>query len=87
MQKHGWDQCRPQRSGEDVAEEPLIGLSSGYVERARHLFPKQGAKTPWRLHQNYALDLLSLGYGRIDDDVMRFSCATAPAAEGSRKVA
>jgi hypothetical protein len=68
-----------------VAPEPLIGLSSGYVQRARHLFPKQGAKRPWRLYQNYALDLLTLGYGRLEDGVMRFSRAAA-AAE-SRKVA
>ena len=85
MQKHGYAQCRPVRSEPEVAPEPLIGLSSGYVQRARHLFPKQGAKRPWRLYQNYALDLLTLGYGRLEDGVMRFSRAAA-AAE-SRKVA
>src|SRR5262249_36304060 len=48
MAEHGFDQCRPERDP-DVAEAPLIGLTSGYVERGRHLFPKQGAVQPWRL--------------------------------------
>jgi cation diffusion facilitator CzcD-associated flavoprotein CzcO len=80
MEKHGHSQCRPERGGADVPLEPFIGLTSGYIERARHLFPQQGAKRPWKLYQNYALDLLMLGYGRLDDGVMRFSRA-APAVE------
>jgi len=86
MEKHGYPQCRPERNEPEGAPEPLIGLSSGYVERARHLFPKQGSKMPWKLYQNYALDLLALGYGRIDDGVMKFSRA-APQAAQPRKVA
>ena len=35
-------------------------------------FPKQGAKAPWKLHQNYARDLLALRYGSVDDGVMVF---------------
>ena len=27
---------------------------------------------PWRLHQNYVVDLLSLRFGRLDDGVLRF---------------
>ena len=38
-----------------------------------HLFPKQGSKPPWRLHQNYARDILTLRFGRIDDGVLEFS--------------
>jgi len=36
-------------------------------------FPKQGNRAPWRVYQNYALDLLAFRYGRLDDGVMRFS--------------
>ena len=85
MEKHGYAQCRPERGDADVPREPFIGLTSGYIQRARHLFPQQGAKRPWKLYQNYALDLLVLGYGRLDDGVMRFS-RVAAAAE-SRQVA
>jgi monooxygenase len=86
METHGYAQCRPERNDPELVEAPLIGLSSGYVERGRHLFPKQGAKTPWKLYQNYLLDLLALGYGRVDDGVMKFSRAEPEPAE-SRRVA
>ena len=36
-------------------------------------FPKQGMKKPWKLYQNYALDLVTLRYGKVDDGVMEFS--------------
>ena len=47
--------------------------------RAIEQFPKQGSRTPWRLHQNYARDILTLKYGSIEDEALEFSRA-APAA-------
>jgi monooxygenase len=35
--------------------------------------PRQGAKAPWRLYQNYLLDLLMLRYRRIADGTLRFA--------------
>jgi cyclohexanone monooxygenase len=55
-----------------VAEAPFLDFSSGYVERARHLLPKQGARKPWQVYQNYLRDLLTIRLGRIDDGVLRF---------------
>jgi hypothetical protein len=52
-----------------------MNLSSGYVKRGMHLLPKQGSKLPWKLFQNYALDLAMIGFARIDDGVLRFSTA------------
>jgi hypothetical protein len=34
----------------------VFGLSSGYVQRAESQLPKQGAKAPWVVRQNYFLD-------------------------------
>ena len=48
-------------------------FSSGYIQRALHLFPRQGSRKPWKLHQNYARDLLSLRFGSVRDDAMVFS--------------
>jgi hypothetical protein len=31
------------------------------------------SKRPWRLYQNYALDIVSLRLGKVDDGVMRYS--------------
>ncbi|RIV41573.1 flavin-containing monooxygenase [Micromonospora radicis] len=59
----------------DGYRAPLIGLSSGYVRRGVAALPRQGRRAPWRLHQNYPLDLLRLRYGRLTDPGVRFSRA------------
>jgi hypothetical protein len=55
-----------------MEREAWIDFTSGYVQRSLHKFPKQGTKKPWRLNQNYALDLVSLGLGRLEDGAMQF---------------
>ncbi|NBE79479.1 flavin-containing monooxygenase [Micromonospora rubida] len=55
--------------------EPLIDLKSGYVLRGLDVLPKQGAAAPWRLHQNYARDVLLMRHGRLADSGVRFSRA------------
>jgi hypothetical protein len=62
-----------------VEDEPLIDFSSGYVLRAIHQFPRQGSRRPWRLYQNYALDLLALRFGSVDDQAVEFSRVPAGA--------
>ena len=75
MQKHGYRQCMPRNVDPSLAEEPWIDFSSGYVQRSLHKLPKQGSKLPWKLHQNYAFDIMMLRYGRVDDGVMEFQGA------------
>jgi cation diffusion facilitator CzcD-associated flavoprotein CzcO/acetyl esterase/lipase len=59
--------------GEDVRPEPFLDFTSGYVQRAADRLPRQGHRAPWRLHQNYLLDLLMLRLGRVQDDELRLS--------------
>ncbi len=73
MDKTGMRQCTPRRSDPMPGEEPALDFTSGYVQRGIARFPKQGTRAPWRLHQNYARDLLSLRLGKLDDGEMRFS--------------
>ena len=54
---------------------PLLDFTSGYVQRSLDEFPKQGSKEPWKLHQNYVLDIRTIRRGPIDDGAMRFSRA------------
>jgi hypothetical protein len=42
------------------------------VQRAAAELPKQGSKRPWKLYQNYALDILTLRFGKVADDVLEF---------------
>ena len=56
-----------------ITELPSLDFSSGYVQRSVANMPKQGSKRPWRLYQNYALDIVTLRYGKVDDGVMQYS--------------
>ena len=69
----GLRQCTPVRRPGDEGSEDWLDFSSGYVQRSVHLFPKQGAKEPWKQHQNYALDLMALKFGKVEDGAMIFS--------------
>jgi monooxygenase len=86
MDEHQYRICTPHNRDPSVTEEPLIDFSSGYVRRAIDRFPKQGAKAPWRLYQNYARDLLLLRFGPIEDEALEFSKPESP-AEADQRVA
>ena len=73
MKKTGTRQCTPRVTDPTIEKEPWLDFSSGYVQRSIDRFPKQGSKKPWKLHQNYAFDILSLRLGRVDDGVMEFA--------------
>jgi hypothetical protein len=36
-------------------------------------FPRQGSKKPWKLYQNYVLDLVSLRFGSVNDKALEFA--------------
>jgi monooxygenase len=76
MQAHGYTRCLPERDPA-IAEMPLLDFTAGYVLRSLDDFPKQGSREPWRLRQNYVLDIRTIRRGAIDDGSMKFS---APAA-------
>jgi cation diffusion facilitator CzcD-associated flavoprotein CzcO len=75
MREQGYARCTPLNRDPSVTEEPFIDFSSGYVQRSIDQFPRQGSKAPWRLYQNYALDILSLRFGAVDDGAMQFAGA------------
>ncbi|HXV16168.1 MAG TPA: NAD(P)/FAD-dependent oxidoreductase [Gemmatimonadaceae bacterium] len=72
MDRNGFAQCTPRRNDPSVVAEPVLNFSSGYVQRALSTLPSQGSRTPWRLHQNYALDLIGVRLNSVEDGVMEF---------------
>ena len=73
MARTGQRQVTPRNTTGEAARLPWLDFSSGYVQRTKEKFPNQGGKAPWKLHQNYALDLMSLLYAKLDDGVLEFS--------------
>jgi cation diffusion facilitator CzcD-associated flavoprotein CzcO len=82
MRDHGYDAATPVNSDPSLATEPFIDFSSGYVVRSIHKFPRQGVREPWRLHQNYVLDILALRRGELDDGSLQFTRAGEPTGSG-----
>jgi cyclohexanone monooxygenase len=72
MGRQGYRFVCPQHDGA-LTPQPFLDFTSGYVVRASERLPKQGPSAPWRVHQNYLLDLLALRFGRLEDGVLRFS--------------
>jgi monooxygenase len=73
MARKGYRQCTPRNTDPTLTEEPWVNFSSGYIQRALAHQPKQGSKRPWKLYQNYALDLVTLRYGSVRDRAMAFT--------------
>jgi len=71
MDKRGYAEARPIRDA-SVEEAPFLDFSSGYVQRALAELPRQGTTKPWKLNQNYALDMMMLRFGKVDDGTMVF---------------
>ena len=82
MDAHGYDVCMPHNDDPSVTPEPLLNLASGYIRRSVHLMPKQGSKAPWRLRQNYAVDIANLRRGALEDGALRFSRTGDDARDG-----
>ena len=47
--------------------------------------PKQGSKRPWKLYQNYVLDLLTLRFGAVNDGTMEFRRRGRRRRDGARR--
>jgi monooxygenase len=84
MGERGYASVTPRLPSEPMATSPLIDMTSGYLERARHLLPRQGERAPWRLRQHYAKDAV-LFRGPIDEKNLQFraSSAGAPSCGGA----
>jgi len=72
MDRRGYVQCTPRQRDPAMKPQPLIDFSSGYIQRAINEFPRQGSHKPWKLYQNYLLDLVSLRFGPVDDKALEF---------------
>jgi cation diffusion facilitator CzcD-associated flavoprotein CzcO len=71
MDKHQYQYCVA-NDDPSVKRLQFLDLASGYVDRAMDQFPKQGDKSPWKLHQNYLLDIMNLRLGSVRDKAMGF---------------
>ncbi len=73
MDQHGFTTCMPEAG--EPSEEPLLSLTSTYVKRAADELPRQGTRAPWRIHQNYLVDLWAFSGDGSSSGALAFSTA------------
>lgn len=71
MDENGLDVVVPTVEGE-VEEIPLVDMTSGYFKRGEAQLPNQGSRSPWKVHQNYFKDLVSLKLKPVNDEGLAF---------------
>jgi hypothetical protein len=81
MEANGYSRCMPLAPDPSSPTEPFIDLKSGYVTRALDQLPRQGVSAPWRLNQNYPLDVRLLRHGPLEDIGIEFSTGKPAVAE------
>lgn len=72
MDKNGYEICTPRFDHQAFKTERLLDFDAGYVLRANDILPKQGSANPWKVYQNYFLDLATLKYSSLDDKYLEY---------------
>ncbi len=68
MRRSGFASATPRATSVEPAEG-AFPLSSGYVRRSPKLLPRQGSREPWRIHQNYPMELILFRLTRLGQDM------------------
>ena len=79
MDERRYDRCTPRNVQQVAGSTPFMELSSGYVRRGVHLFPRQASGDPWYRTQHYHRDRRTVLRGPLDDPTLEF--ARAPRAD------
>ena len=82
MRNRGVDTATPVLSAEaeaQIEEDDIYDFSSGYIQRAKHIQPKNGIDYPWRLNQEYVYDRKLMAKDPVDDGILAFTRAGANA--------
>ena len=85
MAKRRVRQITPVNGDPAMPLAPFLDFTSGYVQRSAALLPRQGTRKPWKLNQNYALDIVALRLGSVDDQML-FSNPAPAVCKPSRDV-
>lgn len=81
MEENGHTVATPRDVAESRTDAGMFdGLNSGYVQRANDTLPRQGAKYPWKVLNNYESDSKMLLDDPVDDGLLQFGRAVAGAS-------
>jgi monooxygenase len=72
LDKNGYKQCMPVQNDPILELKPLLDFNPSYVLRILDKLPKQGAKKPWMIEQNYFYDKKMFEKSALDDGILAF---------------
>ena len=81
MAENGYRRCTPRLGGDYASMSPrpwIEDFSSGYFQRAMHLLPRQGDRSPWANTQSYRLDKLQIRNQPVADDALEVCSIKTP---------
>ena len=61
----------------DLEEDDIFDFSSGYIQRSKHIMPKNAVEYPWRLNQEYVIDRKRMATDPVYDGILTFYRAGA----------
>ncbi|MBV7265075.1 flavin-containing monooxygenase [Erythrobacter ani] len=69
-----------------IDEDDIFDFSSGYIQRGKHLQPKNSVSYPWRLNQEYVVDRKRMAKDPVDDGLLTFRRAGANALSADEQL-
>lgn len=77
MQANQYDEVIAQADASLLAKDTVLGsMSSGYIQRAADIIPRQGKVAPWIVTHNYLKDRKLLNTAQFNDSILKFSKKT-----------
>ncbi|MEL7199587.1 MAG: NAD(P)/FAD-dependent oxidoreductase [Pseudomonadota bacterium] len=82
MRSTGTDIATPvltQSAEAAIEEDDVFDFSSGYIQRSKHIMPRNSISYPWRLNQEYVVDRKQMRDDPVADGLLTFARAGANA--------
>jgi cation diffusion facilitator CzcD-associated flavoprotein CzcO len=69
-----------------IVEDDVFDFSSGYIQRGKHIMPRNSVAYPWRLNQEYVLDRKRMKDDPIIDGILTFTKPGANARSADQQL-
>lgn len=69
-----------------LEEDDIFDFSSGYIQRSKHIMPKNAVAYPWRLNQEYVTDRKIMQEGAVEDGILSIHAAGANAQTSAEQL-
>lgn len=69
-----------------IVEDDVFDFSSGYIQRGKHIMPRNSVSYPWRLNQEYVADRKRMKRDPLTDGILTFTRAGANAQSAGEQL-